>query len=274
MQPLSSSQRKTLERYAGMPLGPAGSDYLAARGLAEVATDLRFGEVSARDDRYRGRLVIPSLGPGGAVQDVAFRCIAEHDCSAEDCAKYLFLPGVPKRTYNTRALVDSPGEIHITEGQIDAATLVACGLPAVGIPGANNFPPHRGRIFSGFPRVVVWPDGDEAGSRFTERVLELVPRADVAIIPDGYDVNSYYTERGRDALLRLMEDDDDDDPGVDGPPAESEPGEVDRLPGLRAMPERTTGQRSTGASRTAATTEATGLRRSDLLDIATNRRAD
>ena len=204
-----------------------------------MAGSLRIGAVpdspapSLR--HYAGRLVIPSLGPADNAYDVAFRCIRDHgfsasgeplDCKAAECPKYLFLPGVDKRLYNLRALARAGGVIDITEGQLDAATLEACGLYAVGVPGAHSWHRHHRRLFQGFDRVRVWGDGDAAGREFAKHVAEALPGADVMMVEWGQDINSMYVSEGREAILAIAEgeqDDPDDDVAGDDWPYDSEP---------------------------------------------------
>lgn len=200
---------------AALPLDEAGRAYLARRGLLEVATDLRFGVVPAsaptRFQQYVGRLVIPSIGPEGNVYDVAFRCIQPHDCKAEECPKYLFLPGLDKRLYNVRAVREAGDVVDICEGQLDAATLEACGLHAVGVPGANGWKRHHRRLFQGFERVRVWADGDPAGKQFAEKVCNDVAWADVMMVQWGEDVNDVFVAGGKEAILRIAEGEDEDE---------------------------------------------------------------
>lgn len=224
MRPRSPGQKRILAMLADLPLNQAARGYLESRGLLEVATDLRFGAVpdspAPRLRQYAGRLVIPSIGPAGNVYDVAFRCIQDHgvsaggerlDCSAAECKKYLFLAGLDKRLYNLRALASAGDTIEITEGQLDAATLVACGLHAVGVAGANGWKSYHPRLFHGYDRVRVWGDGDVAGKDFATRVGNVVAGSDVMMVPWGYDVNTLYVEQGRDAILKIAEGEEDDD---------------------------------------------------------------
>lgn len=155
--------------------------------------------------------MIPSIGPRDNVYDVAFRCVQDHDCKAAECPKYLFLPGMDKRLYNLRALAEAGDTIDITEGQLDAATLEACGLRAVGVAGANGWKTHQRRLFQGFDRVCVWGDGDSAGRDFALRVSHDVAGADVMMVESQYDINSLYVEQGRDAVLSIAEGEDSDD---------------------------------------------------------------
>lgn len=236
MLPLSSSQRNTLERYLTYPLGEAGAAYLEARGLLEVATDLRFGEVSnpvrADHQQYAGRLVIPSFSARGGPVDIAFRCIQPHVCDetvlwTDDkdkphyCPKYLFLPGFQKRLYHVESVQTNESVIHITEGQLDAATLVACGLPAVGVPGSQSWKPHAHRLFQGFDRVCFWADQDDKGASMElfEKIRQGVSTAEVIVVAPGEDVNSMFQKHGKAGLLALLEEKpegEDAEPADDG----------------------------------------------------------
>lgn len=214
MQPRSPLQRRILDSLRGLPLNDAGRAYLEKRGLVEVATDLGFGVVpdspAPRLRQYAGRLAIPSIGPDDNVYDVAFRCLEHESCKDHDCRKYLFLPGMPKRLYNLRALDRAADTISITEGQVDAATLEACGMPAVGVAGAEGWKQHHRRLFTGFPRVLVWGDGDPEGRHFAEKVSHDVAGAEVMMVPWGTDVNELYVSGGREAVLAVIEGETDD----------------------------------------------------------------
>ena len=234
--PLSSSARRSLERYLRYPLSEAGKGYLAARGLLEVGIDLGFGSVpdsTAREDhrKYAGRLIIPSFSARGTVMDVAFRCIQDHVCKDVKCPKYLFLPGMRKRLFNVAAVQSDAARIHICEGQLNAATLVACGEAAVGCAGAGSWEPHMGRLFRGFERVIVWKDGDDkeppldpegkprpkGGDLFVGTVRRDIPGVEVIMVA-GEDVNSFFVKNGKDALLALLDERDDEDEEDDGEP--------------------------------------------------------
>jgi hypothetical protein len=195
------------------PLGPAGRAYLEARGLLEVATDpasgVVFGEVSrtppASLQPYAGRLVVPSFSARGTVTHITFRCMEDHDCGDLSHGKYMHWPGVDSRLYNVAAVQTHESTIHLTEGQLDAATLVACGLPAVGIPGSQAWKPHHHRLFVGFERVCFWADQDDKGSSMglAERIRRDLPFMEVMMVGSGLDVNSHYLKHGRDSITAL-----------------------------------------------------------------------
>jgi DNA primase len=199
------------------PLGPRGAAYAAARGLADVAGSLKLGEVSATPKpehrRYAGRLVIPSFSARGTVCDVALRCMAEHDCGAEGCPKYLFMPGINKRLYGLDDVASAGTEIHITEGHPDRMSLKACGLHAVGVAGVNAWKAYHARLMAGFERVYYWQQSDDKGQSegLGERIRASLGGVGVMMVqaPPGHDVNSWLVAEGKEAVLSLIPSDDD-----------------------------------------------------------------
>ena len=211
MQPLNPELKKSLAEAALVyqaQMTARGLEYLARRGLDEaVAADFRIGLVSSplsSHDHMAGRLVIPHIGPKGNVYDLRFRCIEHEDCKEAGCkSKYMGLPGVQTRTFNTRAIALAGDELHVTEGEIDAMSLAAAGFQAIGIPGVNALPKHFPRMVAGFSSLTLWADGDDAGRGLAERVARVVPTVRILVMRTGMDVNSILMEGGADALRKL-----------------------------------------------------------------------
>jgi DNA primase len=135
-----------------------------------------------------------SMEFGWSVVSIRFRRLTPGD------AKYLTVAGDRTRLYNTTALMKTSPIIAITEGEIDCITAEACGVPTVGVPGAENWKPHFREPFLGYREVFVFADGDEAGLRFAESVAKTLPNAKVIPSPPGEDVNSLYLKRGSEAI--------------------------------------------------------------------------
>jgi len=106
--------------------------------------------------------------------------------------------------FNVRSLVQADDSIHVTEGELDAVTLGACGLSAVGIPGVENMPAHFPRMLAGFSSVTLWADGDEAGRKFAGTFSKAVPNARVLSMTANQDVNSVFVADGRAGVLALL----------------------------------------------------------------------
>jgi hypothetical protein len=153
-------------------------------------------------EQYRGCVAIPyvrwSHEHGWAVVSIRFRCIRDHEHRGH--GKYNTVHGDRPRLYNTKALLEGGGRIAITEGEIDAISAEACGIPAVGVAGAQSWQPHFREPFVGYREVLILADGDEAGLKFANAVARELPCARIVSMPPGYDVNSVFVQGGRQAL--------------------------------------------------------------------------
>lgn len=219
MERLSESQRRSLraatERYAEQLPDSPGAEYLGRRGLAApsvhpIVDKFRLGyvaEPALGHEKYRGDLAIPYLRwsqeAGWSVVSIRFRCIQDHDHTGH--GKYMTMPGDRPRLYNTLALLQPSPVIAITEGEIDAITAQACGIPTVGIPGAQAWQKWFREPFLGYRDVLILTDGDEAGARMGETVAKTLPNARIIPMPAGEDVNSLVISQGKHALLERIE---------------------------------------------------------------------
>ncbi|TCO56771.1 Toprim domain-containing protein [Actinocrispum wychmicini] len=219
MARLSPARRKSLaeatSRYHAALAGSPADEHLANRGLlgpsvAELTAKFRLGYVAdplPGHEPYRGMLAIPylrsTLDGQWSVATMRFRCLRV-GCEHTDHGKYMSLPGDPPRLFNTLAIVGNDDEIGIAEGEIDAITATLCGIPTIGIPGADAWRPHFREPLLGYARVWVWHDGDKAGRMFAHKLLAELPNATAVGMPDGQDVNSLVVSHGRAALRERM----------------------------------------------------------------------
>lgn len=204
--------RKSLERATAAyeTSLPLALSYLAGRGVTEAtAKQYRLGVVDSPEPGHEpniGRIAIPYIDKLG-VYGLKFRCMVGHDCKAEKCPKFTSLPGFEVSVYNiltTDALSDT---IHICEGEPDAWIISQVfGAPVVGVPGATNWKDHWRYHFSGFDRVVMWPDGDKAGADLANRVKKSVRHVEFMPVPEGEDVGSLFLGRGEEFLWALFGD--------------------------------------------------------------------
>ena len=176
--------------------------YLKARGFShEAATTFRLGYVSgehAGDSDYTGRLAIPYLTPAGVV-DIRYRSLTP------DGPKYLSRPGAKTKLFNVKDLLIESPTLYVTEGEADCITASAmCGLPTVGVPGANNWANHFKLLMADYNRVIVMCDGDEAGRQFGKTVCKEVDTAVAVSMPSGMDVNDVYVSAGREAVIEMV----------------------------------------------------------------------
>lgn len=130
-----------------------------------------------------------------------FRCLEDHECKEHGHGKYEGPQGTTTHLFNVRDLHRADSVIAITEGELDALCGSAHGLPAVGVPGANNWKPFYHRLFDDFERVIVIGDGDSAGRQFTGKLCGAISAAIPRPMPEGHDVTSYVIEHGQEAFL-------------------------------------------------------------------------
>lgn len=154
------------------------------------------------DEDARGMLSIPYLTPNGPVA-LRFR----RPPGREDGPKYWQPSGSINSLFNTPGLLASEDWVAITEGEIDCITLAQAGIPAVGIPGASAWKDFFDLLFEGYSEVLICGDNDDsgAGRQFVAKVAKMVPGPRVVMMPQGHDINSYYCEFGRAALMDYLE---------------------------------------------------------------------
>lgn len=179
----------------GLPGSPQAVEYLAKRGLSEKTVRWHgLGvvggggtEVPTMFEKFRGRLAIPYLSYDGHVLDFKFRTI-----HPDVEPKYDKLKGLQTRLFNIRAMNEPSDTLVLTEGEIDAMSFTELDIPAISIPGAQNWKSHYGKVLQapGYKRVVFFPDDDPAGEALTEKILKDVPGLIVLDPPAGAnDVN-------------------------------------------------------------------------------------
>ena len=96
--------------------------------------------------------------------------------------------GIPKL-----AEAKAAGYVVIVEGDSDAWTLWAAGLPALGIPGAGTWKGEWVDHLEGIPTVYCWREPDAGGDTLAPKVAASLP--DVRIIeapPDAKDPNAIW----------------------------------------------------------------------------------
>lgn len=208
---LSREQRQYLERAwleYSQHLGDA-AEWLAGRGLdLEFAASRGLGVV--RDplpghEKMAGYLAIPYLTRSGPVS-MQFRCTQDHDCKGvADHEKYRKRKGSPVNLYGVQSIQWADDWIVVTEGEIDALTWQQIGVPALAVPGAENWKEHWANLLEDFSRVYLAEDGDSAGKDLWIAMSEHVDQSNTMVIrmrmPDGEDSNSMFVKRGKDYLL-------------------------------------------------------------------------
>lgn len=169
-------------------------EYLATRGI--TLEDARIAHLGLVVDplpgheQFIGRLAIPYLTPTGVV-DIRFRSINGEE------PKYMGMSGTETKLYNVTAISQATDYIAVCEGEIDALTLnQKCGIPSIGVPGANSWKRHYSKLLQDFERIIVFADGDQPGSDFGKKLAREIQGVVVINMPDGEDVNSIYNKLG------------------------------------------------------------------------------
>lgn len=192
----SKSQRESLDRAAihyAQTINYA-AEYLNQRGLSlEDAQKAQLGlvvEPLPGHENYVGRLSIPYVTNSGVV-DIRFRAIGPQE------PKYMGLPGNETRLYNVNAILQADNYIALCEGEIDTITLHhKVGIPAVGIPGVNNWKSHYKRLLQDFETIIIFADGDQPGQDFGRKIAKEISGTLIINMPEGEDVNSVYMLNG------------------------------------------------------------------------------
>lgn len=212
MEMLSSEQRRFLDQTTMSYLAhlDLAGEWLAGRGIdLEHARQSGLGVVVEPPKAHEGatgRLCIPYLTASGVVSQT-FRCIRDHDCKqATGHAKYWKAPGTKTRLYGALWYDKAEDFICLTEGEIDALTLHQLGIPALGVPGSENWNAHWTSILQDFSTVYVFSDGDDPGQKFAKRVISEYDRAVNVRMPEGEDVNSALVKFGADFLRKKIGD--------------------------------------------------------------------
>lgn len=210
MEKLSESQRDFLKQavteFAGQLPGSPAEEHLRERDLladdlADATAKFRFGYVGdplPGFERYQGMLAIPYLRRhprhGWGCVSIRFRRVGD------DGPKYMTMPGDRPRLYNTQALNQPTQTVGITEGEFDAVVGTVCGLPTVGVPGAQAWRSHWAELFRGYHTVYVFTDGDEPGAQFGDTVAGHLPNSKIIPCPPGGDLNSLLIDGGIEAV--------------------------------------------------------------------------
>ncbi len=185
-----------------------GWEYLESRKIGRgTARALRLGYVDPDDpregwERFAGRLAIPYLNPKGDAVWIKFRSTP----GMGDAPKYAQQKGEEARLYNTIALTAKSDTLCLVEGEFDAITLTALGIPAVGVPGTGAFKPHMAKALEGWPRTVLFYDNDEngAGEKLLEAVKAKMPDVIPLVAPGGYnDIGDAY-EAGLGEAIKAL----------------------------------------------------------------------
>jgi len=177
--------------------GSVAEEYLKTRGLTSSTMDyFRLGYCVGGE--MDGRITMPYITTTGVV---AIRYKAIPTAAGMPGPKVLSAGDSGTRPYNVMSTIGSSDAIYITEGEPDTWTAHEIGLAALGIPGASGWKSLY-RSLLRYRRVIVLVQNDDegAGRDMAGRIAsDLACRR--VLMPTGHDLNSFYLEAGRQAVL-------------------------------------------------------------------------
>jgi DNA primase len=187
-------------------LGPrVGEEVLVQAGLA-----MRREGRSGVYDRFRDRLMVPLVAPGGAVVGFGARALGDEP------PKYLNSPETPvyhKGSFlfaldAARRSADEAGEVVVVEGYFDTIALHQAGLANTVATSGTALTADQARLLRrAAPRVALTYDGDDAGREAMMRSLAVLlgEGLDVAVVdlPQGEDPDTLVRRGGVEAWRAL-----------------------------------------------------------------------
>ena len=206
---LASVEAMAASYHAALTPDTQAFGYLADRGIDQGAIDrYRLGVVTAEHDehsKFEGMISIPYITKLAGPVSLKFR--VAHACT-EFCGHSKYIGPYETRLYNTIAMEDADrlGYVGLLEGEVNALTLDhLCGIPAVGIPGAEAWKAHPEwkELFKGYGKVLCFPDNDEAGERLAAGIGRDIDTLKIVRFPQGSDANKAFTEIGASEIRRI-----------------------------------------------------------------------
>ena len=199
-------------------------DLLKSQGISQkvaVAAGVASEKKSGRGavDMFRGRLMFPICDLQGRPISMGGRVIPEiaerHGANAG--GKYI--NGRETKLFHkstelyglqlAREAIRREGHALVMEGYTDVVAARQAGIePVVAVLGTALGQSHVKLLNRFVERVVLVLDGDDAGQRRADEVLELFVQADIDLrvltLPDGNDPADFIADNGSDALRSLV----------------------------------------------------------------------
>ena len=165
----------TLEDYAVYKHLPVG--FLAGLGLSTAQWRTRDG--------VKAEMHMPYKDERGKTIRVRRRLTLRKASSGKD-GRFRWARGTDTALYGLGSLaqIRKLGWVILVEGESDCHTLWFHGIPALGIPGAQNYKAEWSAHLHDL-EVLVWREPDEGGDKMVAKLRELLPKAKVLTPPEG-----------------------------------------------------------------------------------------
>jgi DNA primase len=165
-------------------------------------------------DRFRGRVMFPITNPTGKVVGFGGRVLS----SEKQMAKYINSPESP--VYNksqvlyglshAKQAIRNQDLCILTEGYMDTLVLHQNGFENVVASSGTALTPEQIRLIRRFTKkVLMIYDGDAAGIKAALRGIDLLIQegmnAQVLVLPDGHDPDSFIQDHGSTAFQETLE---------------------------------------------------------------------
>ncbi len=193
------------ENLSGRLGAREGEDVLVQAGLA-----MRREGKSGVYDRFRNRLMVPLIAPGGTVVGFGARALGDEQ------PKYLNSPETPVyhkggflfALESARKSSDVAGEIVVVEGYFDAIALHQAGITHTVATSGTALTADQARLLRrAAPRVALTYDGDDAGRDAMMRSLGVLLAEGLEVVvldlPQGEDPDTLVRRGGAEAWRAL-----------------------------------------------------------------------
>lgn len=169
----------------GMALAAHGPDVMRALGLAD-----EYGRYAFRNHP----LLMPIRGRDGYIVTLQGRTLGD----VEGVHKYQYAAGRERDVWGLNVLrTQRPGtKVFVTEGIIDALTIMQLGDVAIALPSANYHPSRLAQYLTGY-RVCVATDTDTTGEAAAVAILE-------ALAAGGISAQRVKAKGGKDANAAMV----------------------------------------------------------------------
>ena len=187
---------------------------LSAEALEKAGLIIPREKAGGYYDRFRDRIIFPIVNLTGKVIGFGGRILTE----SENLPKYINSPET--RIYNkgkilyglfqAKKAVREADRVVVVEGYTDMISLFQAGILNVVASSGTAFTSDQARLIGRYTKnVLLLFDADSAGAEASSRGVEILLEhnldVDIVSLPVGTDPDGFIKERGKAALIELLE---------------------------------------------------------------------